>query len=110
MKTFFSFLLFAFPIISYAQHPIDVQHYRFEIELSDQSDLINGKATITVKLLEDASQVKFDLVSPEDEKGMRVFQVKEKDKLLTYVQSNDIVHINLANPGKKGEIRTFEID
>ena len=107
-------ILLAFLIFSsltvFAQRPIDVLHYRFEIEVEDASDAITGKAIIKVKFLEDASQVKFDLVSPEDEKGMRVFQVKEGEQLLQSNQSNDILSINLATPAKKGEERSFEIN
>lgn len=110
MKTFILFVLFTISITAFAQHPIDVQHYRFEIELTDQSDAITGKAIIKVKFLEDATELKFDLVSPQDEKGMRVFQVKEKDLLLSHVQSNDIVSINLSTPAKKGDVRSFEIN
>jgi aminopeptidase N len=110
MKKNLFFLLLLCYIASSAQHPIDVQHYRFEIEVSDESDAISGKATIKVKFLEDASQVKFDLVSPEDEKGMRVFQVKQEDKTLRFNQSNDILSINLSKPAKKGEEQSFEIN
>src|SRR5215208_1396960 len=100
MKKNLLFLSLVFSFSSIAQLPIDVQNYHFEIELSDQSDAITGKAIITVKFLEDASQVKFDLVSPQDEKGMRVFQVKEKNQMLTQTQSNDVLTINLSRPAK----------
>lgn len=109
MKRFASFFLVLICFYANAQH-IDVQHYKFEIELSDQSDAINGKALITVKFLEDAPIVKFDLISGEDEKGMYAFVVKEGTQSLTATHRNNVVIINLLKPAKKGEIRTFEIN
>ncbi|MGN6164637.1 MAG: hypothetical protein ACTHOF_08860, partial [Flavisolibacter sp.] len=109
MKRFASFFLVLICFYANAQH-IDVQHYKFEIELSDQSDAINGKALITVKFLEDAPIVKFDLISGEDEKGMYAFVVKEGTQSLTAIHRNNVVIINLLKPAKKGEIRTFEIN
>ncbi|MFL5808940.1 MAG: M1 family metallopeptidase [Flavisolibacter sp.] len=110
MKKFLLLFSIFLSINSFAQHPVDVLHYRFEIEVTDGSDAITGKAIIKVKFLENASLVQFDLVSPEDEKGMRVFQVKEGEQLLQFNQSNDILSINLATPAKKGEERSFEIN
>jgi len=63
-KAGFTVGLFLYALIGEAQ--IDVQHYRYEIELNDQSDGIAGKALITIKFLSDASQVKLDLVSLEE--------------------------------------------
>jgi len=105
-------ICFLFILLSCSVHAqnIDVQHYKYEIELSDQSDAINGKAFITVKFLNDASVVPFDLVSGADEQGMYVFQVKEGSQLLTSNQRNNVVTINLQKPAQKGEVRTFEIN
>ena len=100
MKRFAGFLLILFSLYASAQ-TIDVQHYKFEIGLSDQSDAVNGKAFITVRFLTDAPIVNFDLVSGEEEKGMYVFQVKENGRLLTSTHRNDIVTINLSRPAKK---------
>jgi aminopeptidase N len=100
------FILFS---INARAQTIDVQHYKYEIELSDNSDAINGKAFITTKFLADAPIVKFDLVSGEDEQGMYVFQVMENSRLLTFTHRNNEVVINLGKPAKAGEVRTFEI-
>jgi len=109
MRYFLSLLLAASCMVMYAQNPIDVQHYKFEIELSDKSDAINGKALISVRFLSDAVIVKFDLASGEDGKGMYAFQVKEGKELLTFTHKNNVVIINLKRGAKKDEIRTFEI-
>jgi aminopeptidase N len=108
MKRIAGFFLILLSFYATAQ-TIDVQHYKYEVELSDQSDAINGKAFITVKFLADAPAVRFDLVSGEDEKGMYVFQVKEDGQLLSSTHRNNIVTINLNRPAKKGETRTFGI-
>ena len=88
---------------------IDVQHYKYEIELSDQSDAINGRAFITAKFLTDAPVVKFDLTSGEEEKGMYAFQVREGSQILPFTHKNNEVVINMNKPAKAGEVRTFEI-
>jgi aminopeptidase N len=106
-STIIIFLLFS--LTATAQLPIDVQHYRFEIEVSDALNSITGKATIKVKFSQDASDVKFDLVSQKDEKGMKVLDVKQDDKALKFSQANDILTINLATPAKKGQERSFVI-
>ncbi|HZI01598.1 MAG TPA: M1 family metallopeptidase [Flavisolibacter sp.] len=96
--------------MSFAVHAqIDVQHYKYEIELNDKSDGITGKAFITVKFMEDASQVQFDLASLEEDKGMYAFQVKEGAQLLTSSHRKDIVYITLLKPAQAGHTRTFEI-
>ena len=108
MKRFACFLFILFSLFSNAQN-IDVQHYKYEIELSDQSDAINGKAFITVKFLEDAPIVKLDLISGEDEKGMYAFAVKEGNQSLSFKHRNNVIVIDLLKPAKKNEIRTFEV-
>ena len=105
----FSSLLFVFFYFGAWSQSIDVLHYRFEIELSDNSDAINGKAFITVKFTGEASALQLDLTSGEDEKGMYVFEVKENGKKLVATHRNNIITINLDKPVKNGEVRTFEI-
>jgi len=109
MKYYLSSLfLLVVSLCGYTQ--IDVQHYRYELELNDKSDGITGKAFITVKFLSEASQVQFDLASLEEDKGMYAFQVKEAGQMLTSSHRNSIVSITLVKPAISGEIRTFEIN
>jgi aminopeptidase N len=107
MKTGLSVLLLLCALIGQAQ--VDVQHYRYEIELNDQSDGIAGKAYITIKFQSDASEVKLNLVSVEEEKGMMAFQVLEQGQRLVSSHRDNIVLFQLAKPAKQGEVRTFEI-
>jgi aminopeptidase N len=110
MKQFFFFFFTIISLVIEAQQPIDVQHYKFEIELTDASDAINGKATVTVQFLNDASLLQLDLVSLTDEKGMIAFQVLENGQNLQKAHRDDKLDIYLANPAKKDEIRSFEIN
>jgi aminopeptidase N len=106
----FLFLILVFAGASAGAQSIDVQHYRFELELSDASDAITGRAFITTKFLEDAPTVRFDLVSITDDKGFYAFQVKEGTQLLTAHHQQDAITITLPVPARKGEIHTYEIN
>lgn len=97
---------------TYAQSgssPIDVQHYRFEIELSDASDAITARATIRVRFLEPASQLRLDLASTDNDKGMYAFQVKEGKNVLRSNHVNNVLMIDLAGNVNKGDERVIEI-
>ena len=110
---FFSIQLIAFAPAgaqSKASGPVDVISYHFEIELSDKSNAVSGKALITVKFLAPATQVQFDLVSVENDKGMYAFQVKQGSELLHSTHSDDVITIMLNQPANIGEERTFEIN
>ncbi len=92
-----------------AQHPVDVEAYHFEIELTDQSDAITGKAWIDVRFLEDATEISFDLASIENDKGMYAYQVMENSLPLQAVHVHDVVHITLPKMARKGESHRYEI-
>jgi len=109
MKHFFSALLALTGLAGAAQSPVDVQHYRYEVELSDASDAITGKATITVRFTQPVSQWSLDLYAVEDDKGMQVFAVKDGQASAPFVHRGDKVHITLASPPAAGETRQFEI-
>jgi aminopeptidase N len=111
MKFLLSALSFLLCLAAQAQQPIDVQHYRFELELSDHSDAIVGKATIKVSFLQPVSQLVLDLGSVEEDKGMQAFSVLEEGnaKPLAFHHRNNQLFINLNNPSKEKETRTFTI-
>src|SRR5688572_9862813 len=108
MKQFLLLLLTLSVTGAYAQQ-IDVQHYRFEIELEDRSDAISGKARITVKFLEPSARLELDLVSLEEEKGMTAYLVQEDGQRLTHTHRGDKLLVNLSRPAQKDEVRTFEV-
>ena len=93
-----------------AQTNIDVQHYKFEIGLSDQSDTIKGKATVTIKFIEAANKFSLSLASPNKSgKGMIGYLVKENDQAITSTHDHDSLIMWLKKPAEKNETRTFEI-
>jgi aminopeptidase N len=107
MRQTFLFLLIGLSINIHAQD-IDVQHYKFKIELSNQSDAINGEAIVKVKFLKQANQLQLDLAGLEDEKGMIVFDVTEQGKKLTATQANDKLTVSGLSINK-GDTKTFTI-
>jgi aminopeptidase N len=109
MKLFISLLLVILFHPAFCQRPIDVQHYKYEIELSDLSDVITGKATIRIKFLQPASLFTLDLVSLKEEKGMKVFQVKENGESLVFVHRANELEIRLNKSAGANEMRSFEI-
>src|SRR5437868_13987008 len=76
MKIRILLFFFIMPMLVTAQqNSIDVLHYKFELEITDQSDTIYGKATITILPLVKTSQVTLDFESNIRGKGMSVINV-----------------------------------
>ncbi|MGC4103831.1 M1 family metallopeptidase [Ferruginibacter sp.] len=73
---------------------IDVQHYRFELSLSDNTDTINGTATIGIHFLQNSKQISLDLASVNSSgKGMQVMAVMVGGKKNTFRQEADKLRI-----------------
>ena len=99
IKYFFSTLFILFiAAVANAQQTVpvfDVQHYNFAIRLSDQSDTIKGRATVTVKFLKTVDSFSLNLVKRNSKhKGMLVSLITENGKNVTFVQDSDEVIIN----------------
>jgi aminopeptidase N len=95
----------------FSQRTIDVLHYRFEIELSDQSDSIEGKATIQVKFNQPADNFSLDLAAIGSKgKGMLAYAFTEEKIILTGKQNPGKLEINLSAPAKKGDIKNIVIE
>lgn len=106
---FISFLLIL-TFITQAQSVIDVQHYKYEIELSDKSDTIKGKATITMQFTEGASQFWINLTSRNWRgNGMSVYEVRENGDMLNSSQKYDTLFVHLKHEAQKGETRKIEV-
>ena len=91
---------------AYAQKPdasIDVQHYAFTLQLSDQNDIIRGKADVTVKFLQDAGSFDLDLTKQKkDGKGMTVTSVSDRRSPVNFEQRGDTLSISAnAHSGSK---------
>src|SRR4030095_6657949 len=95
---------------SFAQSNIDVLHYKFEIELTDSSDTLKGRALVTLQFTETSNKFCLNLVSPNGKgKGMIAYKVKEGDEMLSSAHGNDSLTIWLKKPAPKNETRTLEI-
>lgn len=106
MKRLILLLLILQALIASSQK-IDVISYNYEIEINDQNDTLYGKATISLKLLQAASQVILDLESVNLKgKGMIVTGVTARDKV-TYHHSSNFIFID--GNYKAGETLNFLI-
>ncbi|WP_305982723.1 M1 family metallopeptidase [Roseivirga thermotolerans] len=86
---------------------IDVQHYRFELQLTDVNDQITGIAHVTVHFLKDSPDFHFDLVNENHGKGMKVNVVMANSKRIDFSHKNNQLTLNY--PAKSGERVTFLI-
>lgn len=110
MKTILLFFFTGFIKILQAQSDIDVLHYKFNIELSDRSDTIEGLATIRLRLLKPADHVSLDLTPVlKNGKGMKVIRVTGNNQDLVFEQSHHSLAIHLAAMADRGEERSFVI-
>ncbi len=112
-KYLLAFILVVFSGLARSQKPgaaIDVLHYQFDIELSDENDTIRGNAVIEVKLLKDTKFISFDLASKnESGKGMNVISIKEEGQTLFYTQAHDELNISFGENATKGSTKTINI-
>ena len=98
----------------YPKNPnIDALNYRFEFELSDDTDEIHGKATVDVRFLTEGIQtLRLDLIKQSDileGKGMSVTKIESEGKLVTYTHENDVLLISLPTPSHENQRSQFTI-
>ncbi len=77
---------------TYPKNPnIDILHYSFSLNLSDTTDVIRAKATITFLLKkDDINKLRLDLIKKDDSlggKGMSVMHVESNGQVLDYSAS-----------------------
>jgi aminopeptidase N len=115
---FFSLLasaLFAGATDKYARNvDVDVQHYRFELELSDNTDEIKCTATVQVLLKKNGiAMVKLDLTGPDQGTGMKVEKVLNgqatAESALNYKHSGNELLIYLDKPSQENEVVSLVI-
>ncbi|MBB5397138.1 M1 family metallopeptidase [Mucilaginibacter sp. AK015] len=88
---------------------IDVQHYRFAINLNDADNVIKGQAILTVKFLKRADKFTLDLAKQNSEgKGMLVTALKENGKAVVFLQDSDKLIINTK--GAPGSVHSYRIN
>lgn len=89
---------------------LDVQHYHFELQLSDESDEIIGLATVSVRYLASMEKLPLDLVGPQaDGTGMRVSWVEEDGQRRAFEQKDGQLWIDLGQPVAADSLRHYRI-
>jgi len=83
---------------------IDVENYRFELTLSDDTDEIVGRTTVSLRFRANGVvELPLDLISVDDSgPGMRVSSVTTSGIALDYTHEDDLLTIRLAEPGRAG--------
>ncbi|HVG14359.1 MAG TPA: hypothetical protein VM935_05330, partial [Chitinophagaceae bacterium] len=102
--TVISFLLFG----QLRAQNIDIQHYRFQLQLSDETNRISGRALVIVKYLADARELSLDLVQEKNGKGMKAESINGRN-VGGFQQQNDRLLITLQKVVQAGAIDTIEI-
>lgn len=92
---------------SYPKNPnIDILHYSFSLNLSDATNVIKAKASITFLFKKDnINKLRLDLINAgdgADAKGMRVSMVESNGKALIWLHKADVLWIDL--PSAKANI------
>ncbi len=89
----------------YPRQPIDVEHYRFALTLTDSSDRIAGSAIVRMRLLAaDLRTVELDLANERDGRGMTVSGVVSGGTSLSFRHRDDRIVITLERPSLAGEV------
>ena len=115
MKKIFIFLFFVCPLAwasdPYPKNPaIDVIQYIFQLEVNDSTDVIAGKAVVSIYFKKSISDFELDLSNKDlSKKGMEVSEVLLDGKKLSYSHKNNRLKILLVNPAKAEMQLTFQI-
>lgn len=91
---------------------IDVESYRFELTLRDDTDEIAGLATVVARFTADGvTELPLDLTSLDDAtgRGMVVLDVAADGSPADYVHESDVLAIRLPRPSAAGERAAFAV-
>ena len=92
---------------------IDIQHYKFELSLSDSADVIYGTAQITILFKKAGMQnFRLDLINKTAErkdKGMVIDAINVDNTPVVYTHQNDEVIISLPKSSTANETIVFTI-
>ena len=99
---------------TYPRQPgVDIVNYAFRLTLSDDSDVIDGEATVEFRVVQDGvSTLTLDLVQPKPgapDRGMTVSAVRGASKPAKFEHVGDRLSIRLDPAGRAGEQRTFVV-
>jgi aminopeptidase N len=98
---------------AWSQSPgVDVRHYAFDLTLSDDTDEIEGRATLVVRFTQDGvSALVLDLIGADGgATGMAVKDVHENGASVPHTHRGNRLSIAPASPPKAGEERTYVVD
>ncbi|HEY9046220.1 MAG TPA: M1 family metallopeptidase [Ohtaekwangia sp.] len=89
---------------------IDVKKYIFELTLSDSTNTISGKATVTVQFRKAVSEFELDLVNKDASgSGMEVTNIMADGKTIKFLHQNDRLKIILPAPVNIASTISFTI-
>lgn len=93
---------------SYPKNPgIDIQGYVFEITVTDDTDVVQGRTTVDARyVVGGQSQLRLDLVgmaADRDGRGMEVHRVTHDGKELSFAHANDALVIDLGMEVPEGK-------
>ena len=100
---------------NYPKNPdIDILHYRFELILSDNKDIIRGSATLYILFkVKGLKKIRLDLVNKDDTsegKGMEVSKVTLNGRTQKYVHRENVLTIVLDQPSRVNQEISLTID
>ena len=95
----------------YPRNPsIDIQHYRFSLDLNDSTNVLIGHAEVTILFKKSESNFELDLVGKASSgHGMTVSSVTHKEKPLTFYHKDNRLSISLDTPSSENEKITIAI-
>ena len=97
---------------TYPRQPgVDALHYVFRLTLTDTTDEIAGRATVTVRFVADGvREVALDLTSAAAGKGMTVQSVTHQaNQPLPFTHDNHRLRITLPAPSRAGQEFSFTV-
>jgi aminopeptidase N len=98
---------------TYPRQPgVDVLHYAFRLTLSDDTDAIEGEATVTVRLAAGVAELSLDLAQPKadaPDRGMTVTGVTEAGAALRCEHAGDRLRVLLGREATEGERREIVV-
>ncbi len=102
------------PADTYPRQPgVDIAHYAFHVTLSDDSDVIEGEAAITFRVVRDGvATLTLDLVQSKPaapDRGMTVTAATEAGRTVTFEHADDRLSLRLDPAGRAGETRTVVV-
>ncbi len=108
--TFFNFGLQA-QFFNNQLHKIDILKYTFHLQISDESDRINGETVIDFKVLQQVDNIHLNLKNKKGTKGMQVSQVLDSDgNPLEFSHVHDTLTVRFSLPDslpQRYRIRVF---